>query len=69
VIYGLVFTVVRPSRSCGPWRLQLSTSGKDFNIFNELSNQLRISLPEWLYSVIDVVFSNTFMISLAIVML
>ncbi len=68
-VYGLVFTIVRPSRSCGPWRFQQVSSGVDFSIFNQLNYQLKVSLPESLYDIIDVVFSTSFMISLAIVML
>ena len=56
----------RPSRSCGPFRLQFKD---DFNILYELTNQLEISFPTWLKGVIDFVFSTFFLIIVSLVMM
>jgi hypothetical protein len=70
-MYGMIFTFVRPSKSCGPWRFQPNFSedkDEQFSILNQLNQQLNYSFPDWLDRVIEVFFSTEFMVTLAIFM-
>lgn len=59
---------MRPSRSCGPFRLQYSPNN-EFSVLYEITNQLRISLPKDVSFYIEFIFSTFILTIVALIMM
>lgn len=62
VVFGFVFTLLRPSKSCGPWRLHYID---DFSVLGELNHQLDTITPRIFIDIIRFIFSTFFLLIMA----
>jgi len=70
VLIGIIFSFVRPSRSCGPFSLQYtSTKRTEFSIFGEIIDQVKTLFPYDLTFLLKIIFSYWAMFFLAVCML